>query len=359
MDTDVIVETYGNTNLPEGASDRPLVTLAVFAYNQEQFIREAVEGAFSQTYSPLEIILSDDCSSDRTFEIMEEMAKAYEGPHRVIVRRNGVNIGTALHVQLAFNASAGELIVVAAGDDISIPDRVAVLAEAWLAAGSPEGVLHSGREIFRGAETLAVARALRSKYSDCVLEGFARAHWLPAAAPTCAYTRDVFERFAPLIGGSIIEDVPLFLRAALLGNFIAVDMPLVRQRVHGDNSGTGYRCDQPARWNRFIQSKVIAFRTMQRDLANWPGEMDPALRQRIERQILTALRSSSGLMLPETCSVGLLERSLLAMRMATSLAIASNFRLRVEHVLIFFGFELHVRLKDHIRRLRKPDTKKK
>ena len=53
--------------------DRPLVTFALFAYNQEQYIREAIEGAFAQTYQPLEIILSDDCSTDRTFEIMREM----------------------------------------------------------------------------------------------------------------------------------------------------------------------------------------------------------------------------------------------------------------------------------------------
>jgi len=49
-------------------TDRPLVTFALVAYNQEQYIREAVEGAFAQTYEPLEIILSDDCSSDRTVE---------------------------------------------------------------------------------------------------------------------------------------------------------------------------------------------------------------------------------------------------------------------------------------------------
>jgi glycosyltransferase involved in cell wall biosynthesis len=52
-----------------------------------------VEGAFSQTYSPLEIILSDDCSSDRTFEIMEEMAREYQGPHLVKVG----DFNTALH----------------------------------------------------------------------------------------------------------------------------------------------------------------------------------------------------------------------------------------------------------------------
>lgn len=55
--------------MPDNVTDQPLVTFALFAYNQEQYIREAVEGAFSQTYKPLEIILSDDCSRDRTFEI--------------------------------------------------------------------------------------------------------------------------------------------------------------------------------------------------------------------------------------------------------------------------------------------------
>jgi len=50
MDNSALIETYGNHELPEGTADRPLVTFALFAYNQEQYIREAVEGAFSQTY---------------------------------------------------------------------------------------------------------------------------------------------------------------------------------------------------------------------------------------------------------------------------------------------------------------------
>ena len=52
-------------------SERPLVTFALFAYNQEKYIREAVEGAFSQTYQRMEIILSDDCSTDSTFDILK------------------------------------------------------------------------------------------------------------------------------------------------------------------------------------------------------------------------------------------------------------------------------------------------
>ena len=67
-----------------GGEELPLVTFALFAYNQEKYIREAIEGAFSQTYEPLEIILSDDCSRDDTHRIMCEMAAGYRGHHRVL-----------------------------------------------------------------------------------------------------------------------------------------------------------------------------------------------------------------------------------------------------------------------------------
>lgn len=349
MDNQAVIRTYGNTNLPEGTEDRPLVTFALFAYNQEKYIHQAVEGAFSQTYSPLEIILSDDCSSDRTFEIMEEMAREYRGPHLVRVRQNSVNVATALHVQYAFNESSGRLFVVAAGDDISMPDRVKKLIAAWDAAGFPEGAVHSGREIFRAEQIITQMPAKRNGFTGCELEGIAKAQWLPAAAPTCAYTRGVFESFAPLMGGSIIEDMPLFLRVGLIGQFVACDEALVRQRLHNDNTGTGYNAATPARWNRFMQSKFIAFRTMQRDLAGWSGEIDLALRYRIEQRILEALHSVPALILSETRPIDSFERLRLALRIATALAVASTFRVRFEYALSFFGFEWHLRFKDSVR----------
>ncbi|RXP45407.1 glycosyltransferase family 2 protein [Lutibacter sp. HS1-25] len=104
--------------------EQPLITFALFAYNQEEFIREAVNGAFSQTYSPLEIILSDDCSSDRTFEIMQEMVKEYKGPHHIILNKTKQNKGLAEHINQVFQLIKGEWVVMAAGDDTSFPHRV-------------------------------------------------------------------------------------------------------------------------------------------------------------------------------------------------------------------------------------------
>src|SRR5690554_7860762 len=99
--------------MQETTQERPLVTFALFAYNQEEYIREAVEGAFSQTYEPLEIILSDDCSTDRTFEIMQAMAAEYTGPHEIRVRRNEGNVGVIDHVLKVAKVSKGKLFIVA------------------------------------------------------------------------------------------------------------------------------------------------------------------------------------------------------------------------------------------------------
>ena len=114
----------------------PAVTIGLVAYNQEKYVRAAIEGALGQDFSPLEIILSDDCSSDGTFAIMEEMVAAYRGPHRVIARREPVNVGTVQHVINVSRAARGELVVMAAGDDISYPDRASALHAAWKESGA-------------------------------------------------------------------------------------------------------------------------------------------------------------------------------------------------------------------------------
>jgi glycosyltransferase involved in cell wall biosynthesis len=125
-----IIKTYNVIN------QNQLVTFALFAYNQEQYIREAIEGAFSQTHEPLEIILSDDCSTDRTFEIMKEMAAKYNGPHDVIVRKNDKNMGTLTHVLTVGRIAKGSVMILAAGDDISLPERSS--AQAKVISENPE-----------------------------------------------------------------------------------------------------------------------------------------------------------------------------------------------------------------------------
>ena len=125
-------------------ADRPLVTLFVLAYRQQGFVRAAIEGAFAQTWSPLEIILSDDASPDDTFRVMQEMAAAYSGPHEVVLNRNEKNLGLTAHVSRVMALATGGFVVQNAGDDVSHPERVARLVPVWQAGGGRVTAVHSG-----------------------------------------------------------------------------------------------------------------------------------------------------------------------------------------------------------------------
>ena len=78
-------------NHPGPQTDHPLVSVCMLCYNQEQYITEAVGSMLAQTYSPLEIIVSDDCSTDRTWEILQKIKDDYTGPHQLIIHRNEKN----------------------------------------------------------------------------------------------------------------------------------------------------------------------------------------------------------------------------------------------------------------------------
>jgi len=95
-----------------------------------------MEAALAQDYPNLEIIVSDDCSTDHTFSVMQEVAASYTGPHVLATRRTIKNCGPLLHVAEVAGVARGELLVLAAGDDISKAHRVSVLQEAWQRTGA-------------------------------------------------------------------------------------------------------------------------------------------------------------------------------------------------------------------------------
>lgn len=230
------MKIYGNRNLPEGTEDRPLVTFALFAYNQEKYIREAVEGAFSQTYEPLEIILSDDCSSDRTYEIMEEMAAAYDGPHQVRVRRNDRNFGLARHVNEVFGTSNGTIIIVAAGDDISLPERTSISVkllrdnpDTTAALISAEVMDEDGRTKGKRLSTKHGTPQRFQSFADLI----AWRHRTFGAGR--AIRKEVHTLFGLLEEDCPTEDTPLLLRSLICGENILSSEIGIRYRRHDNN----------------------------------------------------------------------------------------------------------------------------
>lgn len=223
-------------------TERPLVTFAVIAYNQERFIREAIEGAFAQTYEPLEIILSDDCSPDRTFEIMQEMAAAYDGPHKVVLNRNEPNLGLVPHIDRVMELVSGEFIVVNAGDDVSVPERTRILTDIWRNAGGEITLVHSpAMSIDENGRVVGERHSNRALIDDPTPHTIA-AGCLYVLGATASWDRAVFDVFGPISPGVSTEDIVIPFRAAILGRIAYVSQKLVKHRtggVSGVRSGGG------------------------------------------------------------------------------------------------------------------------
>lgn len=210
-------------------NEKPLVTFALFAYNQEKYIREAVEGALAQTYSPLQIILSDDCSSDRTFEIIQEMVAEYAGPHEILLNRNEPNLGLAGHINYVMSLAKGELIVVAAGDDISLPIRVESLLKKWISPGVRSSIIYSNIDLI-DVKSEVFDEKCHTDFSKKTLEDFINKPF----ALICSYAinANLLKKFPPLSNELINEDFIFPLRALLTGGRIQyIEDSLVRYRV--------------------------------------------------------------------------------------------------------------------------------
>lgn len=228
-----------------GADQRPRATFALFAYNQEQYVREAVDGALDQDHDSLEVILSDDCSTDGTFEIMQNACREYSGPHTVVLNRNPVNLGVAGHVNKVLAMSRGDIILFAAGDDVSHRWRTGQTVQLFSRYRDASAVSFGqtvidphGRPVRRASRLLAMARGERTVTLVDLFRS--RVHMSGASR---AIRRDVFTTFGPLDARCPTEDTPFMLRSLLVGRGVISRRPAILYRKHQDNlsSAAGLR----------------------------------------------------------------------------------------------------------------------
>lgn len=124
--------TYSRT--PEGWDESVWRSVGAFVavflnYNKAKTLRRAVEATLAQDFPALEILFMDDASTDGSAETMEEIVRAYRGPHKVTVVRNASNAGICGQWNLVTRLSEGEWFGMFCGDDVPHGDRVASAAK--------------------------------------------------------------------------------------------------------------------------------------------------------------------------------------------------------------------------------------
>lgn len=97
-----------------------LVSVAVATRNGAQYLVEQLESIFQQTHQPLEVVVSDDASTDETVEILE----TFSSSHRLRFRVNKSPIGISANFARAIEMAQGDFVALCDQDDIWLPYKI-------------------------------------------------------------------------------------------------------------------------------------------------------------------------------------------------------------------------------------------
>ena len=98
-------------------TDKPLVSIIIPIYNRANYLEKAIESVLKQTYENIEIIVSDNASTDNTMEVMQK----YKDNPKIKYFRNKKNIGMAPNWKKAlYEYAKGEFAMILSDDDYLI-----------------------------------------------------------------------------------------------------------------------------------------------------------------------------------------------------------------------------------------------
>ncbi len=207
-------------------NESPLVSVVIPAFNAERFLSEAIESVLAQTYAPVETIVVDDGSADRTVDV----ARSFDGV--TLVEQE--NAGPSAARNRGFAACNGAVIAFHDADDVMPIDKLEIQVGRLLAEpetecvlGTQELIVEDGAALPFWAEGSTAPAVLPNRPAELRDE--------PQVHPmTMVVRRQAFER----VGGfdesmRSGEDLDWMLRAAETGLGIArLHDVVLRRRVH-------------------------------------------------------------------------------------------------------------------------------
>jgi alpha-1,3-rhamnosyltransferase len=250
--------------------NNPLVSIIVITYNSAKYVLETLESAKAQTYQNIELIVSDDGSTDNTVEIcrkwIEENKERFVRTELITVPSN---TGIPANCNRGFRASHGEWVKLIAGDDIlteNFCERIVYYSNL-----NPKIALyHTKVEVYKNT-FMSENKIDYIDFSDHIfntnkvnsdLQYQILLRFCPIFAPSTAIKRMVLLE----VGGfdekyTLLEDYPLWIKLTKLKyTFFYINEPLVKYRIHSNSVQRSEKIPlfsrQNLQLNDFIRNEV-------------------------------------------------------------------------------------------------------
>jgi len=121
-----------------------MISVAICTYNGETYLGEQLDSIARQTLPPDELVACDDCSSDRTIEVLKNFAERVAFP--VHIHSNQSNLGSTKNFEKAIGHCSGEIIFLSDQDDVWKTNKIERLKSA-LDSHSEVGYVFSDAEL--------------------------------------------------------------------------------------------------------------------------------------------------------------------------------------------------------------------
>ena len=210
----------------------------MITYNHEAFLAEALESVLAQqTDFVIEVVVGEDCSTDRTRDILKKYAQSHPGVVRPVLHEK--NVGVGANFDMTFAAARGKYVAFLEGDDYWSDSTKLARQVAWLERDAEiricfHPVLVVGAEHHLLGKFMPAPRRWRAFWPvEELFEG--------NFVNTCSVVmpRAAVPEFGASFAGVVMRDWPIFIFAAQTGKIAFLDEPMACYRIHGGGVWTG------------------------------------------------------------------------------------------------------------------------
>ncbi len=224
------------------STNSPLISVILPTYNGEKYITETLESVLNQTYKNLEIIITDDASTDGTVEIV----KSYNDK-RIKLYINETNLGIGDNTNRALSLATGEFIMMQDHDDISSPSRAELQLKCLIDNPDAAGVsLRVAR--FKDTPPAEIYNKLDSYHIDKTVNEFkALGIYTYPGHQTLFYKRSLLEKLDSYYSNKFIVDGDIYFMNKLTqagARWILLGDTLLAYRIHSTMTTKKYLSPQ-------------------------------------------------------------------------------------------------------------------
>jgi glycosyltransferase involved in cell wall biosynthesis len=223
--------------------NQPLISVVCLCFNHQRFVGEAIHSVLNQTYTNIELIVVDDCSTDASVSIIDQTIKDHPN---VTFLKLEENLGICAAFNRGLALAKGDFITDFAADDVMLPQRMERLMDHFSRLGPSYGVVFSnsvyidaiGRNLRYHTEYLKKKKLISEVPEGWIFRDVLRRYFI--SAPSTLVRREVFNTLTGYVENLAYEDFDFWVRSARNYKFGYLDEVLTKVRRTRRSMSSGW-----------------------------------------------------------------------------------------------------------------------